>query len=74
MALGSGAAGALNMWYDADIDALMARTATRPVPAGLIARSEALAFGLIVSAMSVTLMALAATVLAALLLAFSIFF
>jgi protoheme IX farnesyltransferase len=74
VALGSGAAGALNMWYDADIDRLMARTATRPVPSGRIAASEALAFGLIMSAMSVTLMALAATVLAALLLAFSIFF
>ena len=74
VALGSGAAGALNMWYDADIDRLMARTALRPVPAGLIAPSEALSFGLIMSALSVTLMALAATPLAALLLAFSIFF
>ncbi len=74
VALGSGAAGALNMWYDADIDALMARTVSRPVPAGLIAREEALSFGLIMSALSVTLMALAATPLAALLLAFSIFF
>jgi heme o synthase len=74
VALGSGAAGALNMWYDADIDRLMARTATRPVPAGLIAPAEALAFGLIMSALSVTLMALAATPLAAALLAFSIFF
>ncbi len=74
LALGSGAAGALNMWYDSDIDALMARTVSRPVPAGLIARDEALSFGLIMSAISVTLMALAATPLAALLLAFSIFF
>jgi heme o synthase len=74
VALGSGGAGALNMWYDADIDRLMARTATRPVPAGRVAPSEALAFGLIVSALSVTLMALAATLLAAALLAFSIFF
>jgi protoheme IX farnesyltransferase len=74
VALGSGAAGALNMWYDADIDRLMARTATRPVPAGLIAPADALAFGLIMSALSVTLMALAATPLAAALLAFSIFF
>jgi protoheme IX farnesyltransferase len=74
VALGSGAAGALNMWYDADIDALMARTASRPVPAGLISRSDALSFGLIMSALSVTLMALAATPLAAVLLAFSIFF
>jgi protoheme IX farnesyltransferase len=74
LALGSGAAGALNMWYDADIDAVMARTASRPVPAGLIAPSEALSFGLIMSALSVTLMALAATPLAAALLGFSIFF
>ena len=41
VALGAGAAGALNMWYDADIDRLMARTATRPVPAGLVARRSA---------------------------------
>jgi protoheme IX farnesyltransferase len=74
LALGSGAAGALNMWYDADIDALMARTVSRPVPAGLIAPQEALSFGLIMSAIAVTLMALAATPLAAGLLAFSIFF
>lgn len=74
LALGSGAAGALNMWYDADIDRLMARTSTRPIPAGLINPSEALSFGLIMSALSVTLMALAATPLAAALLAFSIFF
>jgi protoheme IX farnesyltransferase len=74
VALGSGAAGALNMWYDADIDALMARTATRPVPAGLIKPEDALAFGLIMSGVAVTLMALAATLLAAGLLAFSIFF
>ena len=74
VALGSGAAGALNMWYDADIDALMARTVSRPVPAGLIAPADALSFGLIMSVLSVTLMALAATPLAAALLAFSIFF
>jgi protoheme IX farnesyltransferase len=74
VALGSGAAGALNMWYDADIDRLMARTALRPVPAGRVSREDALGFGLIMSAMSVTLMALAATPLAAALLAFSIFF
>src|SRR5450432_4792678 len=51
LALGSGAAGALNMWYDADIDAVMARTASRPIPAGLISRSYALGFGLIMSAL-----------------------
>ena len=74
VALGSGAAGALNMWYDADIDALMARTVTRPVPAGLVRREDALGFGLVMSLLSVTLMALASTPLAAALLAFSIFF
>ncbi len=74
VALGSGAAGALNMWYDADIDAKMARTVSRPVPAGLIRPDEARSFGLIMSVLSVTLMALAATPLAAVLLAFSIFF
>ncbi|MDP3739334.1 MAG: heme o synthase [Hyphomonadaceae bacterium] len=74
VALGSGAAGALNMWYDADIDRLMARTAHRPVPAGLIAPADALGFGLIMSVISVMLMALAATPLAAALLAFSIVF
>jgi protoheme IX farnesyltransferase len=74
VALGAGAAGALNMWYDADIDRLMKRTALRPVATGVIAPSEALSFGLIMSAMSVTLMALASTPLAAGLLAFSIVF
>jgi heme o synthase len=74
VALGSGAAGALNMWYDADIDRLMARTASRPVPAGLVAPGDALSFGLIMSVLSVMLMALAANFLAAGLLAFSIFF
>jgi protoheme IX farnesyltransferase len=44
IAVGAGAAGALNMWYDADIDAVMARTAMRPIPSGRVSRSEALAF------------------------------
>lgn len=74
VALGAGAAGALNMWYDADIDALMARTISRPVPAGMISPADAQAFGLIVAGLSVTLMAMAANILAAVLLAFSIFF
>src|SRR5947207_477254 len=47
IAAGAGAAGALNMWYDADIDAVMARTAMRPIPSGRVSRSEALVFGLI---------------------------
>ncbi|MEM8615548.1 MAG: heme o synthase [Pseudomonadota bacterium] len=72
VALGSGAAGAINMWYDADIDAVMARTATRPVPSGAVPREEALAMGLIMSGVSVLMMWLAATVLAAALLALSI--
>jgi protoheme IX farnesyltransferase len=46
IAAGAGAAGALNMWYDADIDAVMARTAMRPIPSGRVSRSEALVFGL----------------------------
>jgi len=74
VAIGSGAAGALNMWFDADIDATMARTATRPVPSGIVRADEALGFGLVMSGLSVTLMALAASPLAAGLLAFSIFF
>lgn len=74
VALASGAAGALNMWYDHDIDAIMKRTMVRPVPSGLIPRDEALGLGLIMSFVSVTIMALASNPLAAGLLAFSIFF
>jgi protoheme IX farnesyltransferase len=74
VAIGSGAAGALNMWYDSDIDAQMARTVSRPVPAGIIRREDAFGFGMFMSVLSVTLMALASTPLAAALLAFSIFF
>jgi protoheme IX farnesyltransferase len=53
IAVGAGASGALNMWYDADIDAVMTRTAKRPIPAGRIAPNEALAFGLVLSCFSV---------------------
>ncbi len=74
IALGAGAAGALNMWFDADIDAQMARTISRPVPSGAIAPTDAQAFGLIVAGLAVTLMAISANLLAAGLLAFSIFF
>ena len=74
IALGSGAAGAINMWYDADIDAVMTRTATRPIPAGIVPREEALSLGLILSFVSVLLMWMATTVLAAVLLAFSILY
>ena len=74
IAVGAGAAGALNMWYDADIDALMARTARRPIPAGRIAAGEALAFGIVLAVGSVAVLGLLVNVLAAGLLAFTIFF
>src|SRR5271163_4429933 len=49
IAIGAGAAGVLNMWYDADIDAVMTRTAARPIPRGSVSRIEALAFGLVLA-------------------------
>src|SRR3954463_7037243 len=73
-ATGAGAAGVLNMWYDADIDAVMARTAGRPIPRGRISRAEALAFGLVLACGAVVVLALALNVKAAALLAFTIFF
>ncbi|MEL7110990.1 MAG: heme o synthase, partial [Pseudomonadota bacterium] len=72
VALGSGAAGAINMWYDADIDAIMTRTSTRPIPSGAVPKDEALTMGLIMSALSVLLMWIASNVLAAGILALSI--
>ena len=74
IAVGAGASGALNMWWDADIDAVMKRTAKRPVPAGKVTADEALAIGLSLSVMSVVFLALATNLLAAGLLAFTIFF
>ncbi|MAZ82852.1 MAG: protoheme IX farnesyltransferase [Rhizobiales bacterium] len=74
IAIGGGASGALNMWYDADIDAVMGRTANRPIPAGRIEGSTALGFGLTLAAFSVVTLGLAANWLAAGLLAFTIFF
>ena len=74
IAVGAGASGALNMWWDADIDAVMSRTARRPVPTGRVPRAEAAAFGGFLSALSVALLALASNYLAAGLLAFTIFF
>lgn len=74
IAVGAGASGCLNMWYDADIDALMSRTAKRPIPAGRILPSEALAFGLTLSIGSVLVLGLIANALAAAMLAFTIFF
>lgn len=74
LAFGAGAAGAINCWIDRDVDAQMARTANRPLPAGRVNPDDALAFGLIVSAMSVLVMALAANWQAAVLLAFANYF
>ena len=74
IAVGAGASGALNMWYDADIDAVMSRTATRPIPAGRITPEEALAFGLVLSAFSVSILGLVINWFAAALLAFTILF
>ncbi|WP_092425341.1 heme o synthase [Devosia crocina] len=74
IAIGGGASGALNMWYDADIDAVMSRTQNRPIPSGRVTRGEALAFGLTLSAFSVTLLGLATNWVAGGLLAFTIFF
>jgi protoheme IX farnesyltransferase len=74
IAVGAGAAGALNMWYDADIDAVMSRTMGRPIPQGRIAPGEALAFGTTLAGFSIVLLGLLVSWLAAALLAFTIFF
>ena len=74
IAVGAGAAGALNMWLDADIDAVMSRTARRPIPRGRVSRREALAFGLSLSCGAVLALGMATNVAAAGLLAFTIVF
>ncbi|RMA43022.1 heme o synthase [Rhodophyticola porphyridii] len=74
IAIGAGASGALNMWYDADIDGVMKRTARRPVPSGKVAPGEALGLGIALSPMSVAMLGLATNWFAAGLLAFTIFF
>ena len=74
IAVGAGAAGAINMWYDRDIDAVMRRTAGRPIPAGRIGADEALCFGVMLAAASVLTMALATNAFAAAVLAGSIAF
>ena len=74
IAVGAGASGALNMWWDADIDAIMKRTAKRSIPAGKVAPGEALGIGLALSGFSIVLLLLATNLLAAGLLAFTIFF
>src|SRR5262245_4161882 len=72
IAVGAGASGALNMWYDADIDAVMTRTARRPIPAGRVVPGEALAFGLTLATGSVVVLGLLVNWVAAALLAFTI--
>ncbi len=74
IAIGAGAAGALNMWFDADVDAVMSRTASRPIPAGRVLPQEALGFGMTLAVGSVAVLGLVANWLAAGLLAFTIFF
>jgi protoheme IX farnesyltransferase len=74
IAAGAGAAGALNMWYDADIDAVMARTAMRPIPRGKVLKAEALVFGILLGATAVATLALATNLAAAALLAGTIVF
>ncbi len=74
IAVGGGASGALNMWWEADLDALMRRTRGRPIPSGRVTRGEALSIGLTLAAFSVVMLALATNFVAAGLLAFTIFF
>jgi protoheme IX farnesyltransferase len=74
IAVGAGASGALNMWYDRDIDAVMRRTAGRPIPSGRVEREEALSIGIVLAVFSVVFLALFANPVAAALLAFTIFF
>ncbi len=74
IALGGGASGALNMWWDADIDRIMKRTQNRPIPAGRVSEGEALGFGVFLSGFSVVMLWLASNWVAAAILAFTIFF
>ena len=74
IAVGSGAAGAINMWFDRDIDAVMARTSSRPIPSGRVQPGEALGFGVVLAAGSVVVMGLGINWAAAALLALAILF
>jgi protoheme IX farnesyltransferase len=74
IATGAGSAGVLNMWYDADIDAVMTRTAMRPIPRGKVSRFEALVFGLVLAVAAVTGLAFATNITAAALLAGAVLF
>ena len=74
VAIGSGAAGALNMWYESDVDALMSRTCLRPIPTGKIKREQALLFGVVLSFISIIMLYLSANLISAILLAVTISF
>jgi len=74
IAVGAGASGAINMWYDRDIDAIMSRTKSRPIPSGRVGADEALTFGVVLACGSIMVMGLAVNWLAASLLAFTIAF
>ena len=74
VALGAGAAGALNMWYESDLDSLMSRTCLRPIPTGKLTRNQALAFGILSSLISVIVLYIFSNLIAATLLAITILF
>ena len=74
VAMGSGAAGALNMWYESDLDALMSRTCLRPIPTGRVKKNQALYFGIILSILSTTILYQSSNLLSSALLAFTIGF
>ncbi len=74
VALGAGAAGTLNMWYESDLDALMTRTCLRPIPTGQVTKNQALLFGIILSTVSVSLLYFSSNLMSASLLLFTICF
>ena len=74
VAIGSGAAGALNMWYESDLDALMTRTCLRPIPAGKVKKDQALLFGIVLSVISISMLFYFTNFISSILLAFTIGF
>ena len=74
VALGAGAAGALNMWYESDLDALMSRTCLRPIPTGKVKKSQALLFGLVLSGLSISMLYYFTNLISSVLLASTIAF
>ena len=74
VAIGSGAAGALNMWYESDVDAVMSRTCLRPIPTGKVKREQALWFGIVLSIVSIVMLYLSSNLISAILLSATIGF